>query len=216
MLFFVLGQQEAAGADRRAEHGRDRPSTSSRDGIIMQTIGEKGLKFTPFLLSLFFFIFFCNIFEIIPFIQMPANARIALPLFLALIVWVIYNVVGLQEAGLRRLLQARRCSRPACPAPCYILVTPDRVRLDVHRAALLALPSGSSPTCWPATSSWSPSRCSARRPVRRQARYAIVLPLPLFAMLVLTGFELLVAFLQAFIFTILTAVYIGGAMHPEH
>jgi F-type H+-transporting ATPase subunit a len=36
-------------------------------------------------------------------------------------------------------------------------------------------------------------------------------------MLVLfTAFEILVAVLQAFIFTILTAVYIGGAMHPEH
>jgi len=32
----------------------------------------------------------------------------------------------------------------------------------------------------------------------------------------LTGFEILVAGLQAYIFTILTAVYIGGAMHPEH
>ena len=32
----------------------------------------------------------------------------------------------------------------------------------------------------------------------------------------LTGFEILVSFLQAFIFTILAAVYIGGAMHPEH
>ena len=32
----------------------------------------------------------------------------------------------------------------------------------------------------------------------------------------LTAFEILVALLQAFIFTILTAVYIGGAMHPEH
>jgi F-type H+-transporting ATPase subunit a len=32
----------------------------------------------------------------------------------------------------------------------------------------------------------------------------------------LIGFELLVSVLQAFIFTILTAVYIGGAMHPEH
>ena len=45
---------------------------------------------------------------------------------------------------------------------------------------------------------------------------AVVAPLP-FAMLVLmTGFEVLVAVLQAFIFTILTAVFIGGAMHPEH
>jgi F-type H+-transporting ATPase subunit a len=32
----------------------------------------------------------------------------------------------------------------------------------------------------------------------------------------LTGFEVLVSVLQAFIFVILTAVYIGGAMHPEH
>ena len=37
------------------------------------------------------------------------------------------------------------------------------------------------------------------------------------AMLILmTGFEILVSFLQAFIFTILTAVYMGGAIHPEH
>ena len=35
-------------------------------------------------------------------------------------------------------------------------------------------------------------------------------------LILLTGFEILVAILQAFIFTILAAVYIGGAMHPEH
>jgi F-type H+-transporting ATPase subunit a len=49
-----------------------------------------------------------------------------------------------------------------------------------------------------------------------RAWYAAFLPLP-FAMLVfLTAFEVLVAFLQAYIFTILAAVYIGGALHPEH
>jgi F-type H+-transporting ATPase subunit a len=41
-----------------------------------------------------------------------------------------------------------------------------------------------------------------------------LLPFPL--LVALTGFELLVAFLQAYIFTILASVYIGGAMHPEH
>jgi F-type H+-transporting ATPase subunit a len=45
---------------------------------------------------------------------------------------------------------------------------------------------------------------------------AIILPLPAVMLVLLTGFEVLVAVLQAFIFTILTAVYIGGAMHPEH
>jgi len=47
--------------------------------------------------------------------------------------------------------------------------------------------------------------------------YFLAMLLVSFALLVaMTGFEILVSFLQAFIFTILTAVYIGGAMHPEH
>ena len=41
-------------------------------------------------------------------------------------------------------------------------------------------------------------------------------PFSLFLLIALTGFELLVSFLQAFIFTILAAVYIGSSMHPDH
>ena len=40
--------------------------------------------------------------------------------------------------------------------------------------------------------------------------------LPFVMLILMTAFEILVSFLQAFIFTILTAVYIGGAMHPHH
>jgi F-type H+-transporting ATPase subunit a len=40
--------------------------------------------------------------------------------------------------------------------------------------------------------------------------------LPLALLIALSGFELLVAFLQAYIFTILAAVYIGSSLHPEH
>ena len=38
----------------------------------------------------------------------------------------------------------------------------------------------------------------------------------LLLLVAMTGFEILVSFLQAFIFTILTAVYIGSSMHPDH
>src|SRR3546814_21101586 len=69
------------------------------DGIGMETIGPKGLKYTPLLISFFFFIFFCNIFEIVPVIQMPATARIALPLVLSLIAYVIYHGSGVKEHG---------------------------------------------------------------------------------------------------------------------
>ena len=44
----------------------------------------------------------------------------------------------------------------------------------------------------------------------------MILPFSFALLVAMTGFEILVSFLQAFIFTILTAVYIGGAMHPEH
>src|SRR3546814_15756128 len=50
-------------------------------------------------ISFFFFIFFCNIFEIVPVIQMPATARIALPLVLSLIAYVIYHGPGVKEHG---------------------------------------------------------------------------------------------------------------------
>ncbi|HVM64697.1 MAG TPA: F0F1 ATP synthase subunit A [Acidimicrobiales bacterium] len=40
--------------------------------------------------------------------------------------------------------------------------------------------------------------------------------LPFLMLVAVTGFEILVAVLQAFIFTILTGVYVGAAMHPEH
>ena len=68
--------------------------------VIMQTIGTDGMRFLRrSSTSLFFFIFFINIFEVIPFIQFPANARFAMPLMLALMVWVLYIVLGLQAPG---------------------------------------------------------------------------------------------------------------------
>src|SRR3546814_7991323 len=65
----------------------------------MQSMGPKVLKWAPLLTALFFFIFFCNIFEIIPGVQMPATARIALPMFLAVFVWFVFNIAGMIEHG---------------------------------------------------------------------------------------------------------------------
>ena len=44
----------------------------------------------------------------------------------------------------------------------------------------------------------------------------VILPFSFALLVFLTAFEVLVSFLQAFIFTILTAVYIGSSMHPDH
>ena len=44
----------------------------------------------------------------------------------------------------------------------------------------------------------------------------VIMPFSFALLVAMTGFEILVSFLQAFIFTILTAVYIGSSMHPDH
>ena len=69
------------------------------DQIVMQTIGRDGLGWTPFLLTLFIFVYLCNLPGVIPILQFPASARMAIPLFLALIVWLVYNVVGFKHNG---------------------------------------------------------------------------------------------------------------------
>jgi F-type H+-transporting ATPase subunit a len=89
LALFIIGgrkrQLVPSGAQNIAESSVD----FIRNGIILQTIGPDGLRkrwILPLLTSMFFFIFFCNITGIVPFIQMPANARMAVPLFLALMV----------------------------------------------------------------------------------------------------------------------------------
>jgi F-type H+-transporting ATPase subunit a len=184
-----------------------------REGVILQTMGAEGLYWTPFLLMLFSFIFVCNIWEIIPGIQMPVNARIALPLFMALLVWVLFNFIGIKKQGFFGYFKSMLFP-PGVPKALYILVTPIElvstlfvrplslsVRLFANMlAGHLLLVSFAVITATLFT----------------LKVVVVIWPVSLALLIGLTGFEVLVAVLQAFIFTILTAVYIGGAMHPEH
>ena len=185
------------------------------NGIVMQTMGRDGLGWTPFLLSLFVFIYLCNAPGIIPILQMPATARMAIPAFLSILVWVIYNGAGINHQGFGGYFKSVLFP-PGVPKALYALVTPIEfistiivrpfslmVRLFANMLAghiLLVTFALLSEALF-------------------QARDKVLVPfgvLPMFMLIFLTGFEVLVAFLQAYIFTILTAVYIGGAVHPEH
>jgi len=184
-----------------------------RNDIILQTMGPAGLPWTPFLVTIFFYVFITNIFEVIPGIQFPVNARMALPAFLALMVWAIFNFVGIRSQGFggyfKSMLFPPGVPKFLLPLVALIefistiFVRPFSlaVRLFANMLAghlLLVTFAVLSAALWSA----SP--------------LAVILPLPFLMLVLLTGFEILVAVLQAFIFTILAAVYIGGAMHPEH
>jgi F-type H+-transporting ATPase subunit a len=184
-----------------------------RENIVAQTIGPDGLVFMPFLITLFFFVLFSNLWEIVPFIQFPANARMAMPAALAILVWVVFNVVGIKKQGFGHYMKSALIPPgvPAALLPLVVviefvstfLVRPFSlaVRLFANMLAghlLLVTFAVLTAALWDTSSLF------------------VIVWAPFVVLIGLTGFEILVALLQAFIFTILTAVYIGGAMHPEH
>jgi F-type H+-transporting ATPase subunit a len=182
-----------------------------RNGVILETLGPSGLGWTPFLLTLFSFVFVGNLFEIIPVIQMPVNARMAFPAFMAIVVWLIYNFLGIKHQGFIGYFRTMLFP-PGVPKFLYVLVTPiELISGLVMRPFSLAVRLFANMLAGHLLLVTFAVLCAE---LFSSTKVGALLPFPL--LVALTGFEVLVAFLQAFIFTILTAVYIAGAIHPEH
>jgi F-type H+-transporting ATPase subunit a len=81
-IFLVAGTKDPLKAPKGVRNLAETGVEFIEDQIVMQTMGKDGLPWTPFLLSLFIFIYLCNLPGIIPLFQMPATARMAIPLFL--------------------------------------------------------------------------------------------------------------------------------------
>jgi len=214
VFFAVAGakgrkQRVPTGIAALAESGVD----FVREQIIMQTMGADGLVFLPFLTVLFFFILFSNLTEVIPVVQFPANARIAMPIALALLSWVIFNVVGIVKQGPLKYFKGMLFP-PGVPKALYILVSPiELVSTLFVRPLSLSVRLFANMLAGHLILSTFAILSAA---MFAKSVAAVILPFPALLLVGLVGFEALVGFLQAFIFTILTAVYIGGALHPEH
>jgi len=184
-----------------------------RESVILQTMGPEGLNWTLYLTTLFFFLLFANIFEVLPFIQFPATSRMAMPLTLALLTWVLYNYVGIKHQGFRGYMRSSLFP-PGVPKALYILVTPiELLSTFIVRPFSLAVRIFANELAGHLLLVTFSVLCAA---LWAKNFLIVVLPVSFVMLVLMTLFEILVAFLQAFIFTILTAVYIGGAMHPEH
>ena len=216
VVFLLAGSKDANTAPKGVRNLAESSVEFIENGIVMQTMGKDGLGWTPFLLSLFIFIYLCNAPGIIPVIYMPATARMAIPMFLALLVWVVYMGVGFKHQGIKYLTHT--IWPPGVPVALKPLVGLIElvsnyivrpfsltVRLFANMLAghillvVFALLTQSLITA-----------------ETMQFMLKPMMILPLFMLIFLTAFEVLVAFLQAYIFTILTAVYIGSSAHPEH
>ncbi len=180
--------------------------------VVLPAIGRDGMRYLPMLLAMFFFVWIGSLFEIIPTAHMPSTARMANPMILALTSLVMFVGVGLKHNGLGYIKET--LFPPGVPKALYIIVTPIEilstflirpfslaVRLFANLLAghiLLVTFSVLCITLW-------------------QLSPLVIVETLSFPMLVaFVGFEFMVAFLQAFIFALLTAVYIGSALHPAH
>jgi F-type H+-transporting ATPase subunit a len=184
-----------------------------RDQILRPQLGSKGDRYLPFIVSLFFFIYFMNIFELIPVFQFPATSKYGVPLGLTLLVWVTYISVGIKNQG------------------------------PIGYFKNMAVPSGAPPWILPLLSPIElfsnifvrPFTLSIRLFANMLAGHLLLLVFSvgawyllslsiglLFAAASLTVFllvfllEVLITLLQAFIFTTLTAYYISDALEPAH
>ncbi len=184
-----------------------------RSQVIMATMGTDGLGYLPYLSALFFFIFFSNITEIIPTVQFPANARLGMPLVLALFTWAIYMVVGIVKQGPGHFLKN---STIPSGVPWWVLplVVPiELLQVLIVRPFSLMVRLFANMLAGHLILVTFASLTAALWALKVTV---IIAPFSFALLVAMTGFEILVSFLQAFIFTILTAVYIDSSMHPAH
>jgi F-type H+-transporting ATPase subunit a len=185
-----------------------------REQIVLQMLGPAGLPFFALLATFFFIIFFGNILEVIPLVNFGLNSRIAFPLVLAIVSWVTYNVVGIRKHGVGGYFKMVLFP-PGAPLALYVILTPIEfistivirpITLSVRLFANLLAGHFLLSVFFLGTVFFIQSGFPT-------AALAVVsFPLAV----VLVGFEIFVSVLQAFIFTILSASYIAGAMADEH
>ena len=179
-------------------------------GITRDVIGNDATRFTPFLGTLFLFILFLNFWEVIPFIQFPPTSRFAIPLFLALMVYVMYWYLGFRHQGIRYL--TGHLFPEGVPKALYILVTPiELVQILLVRPFSLAVRLLANMMAGHILLT-----ALALLTAYTITNAPIISPGPFLLNVGVTAFEVLVGFLQAYIFTLLTAVYIADSLHAEH
>jgi len=184
-----------------------------RDQILRPQLGSKGDRYLPFLVSLFFFIWLMNIFELIPVLQFPATSKYAIPVSLTLIVWFTYIGIGIKHQG--PIGYFKNMAVPA-GAPWWILPLLSPIELlsnIIVRPFTLSIRlfanmlSGHLLLLVFSVATWYLASLSVG---------LLFAATSFLVFLLVFSLEVLITLLQAFIFTTLTAFYISDALIPAH
>jgi F-type H+-transporting ATPase subunit a len=193
-----------------------------RDGIARDTIGKEGDRFVPLLFTFFFFVWVLNLMGIIPFAQFPVTSKFAIPVAFAAIVYLAWVPLGIKRQGLGPFFKGMTMPRDV-PKLMYVLLIPieilsnfivrpftHSVRLFANMFAghmLLATFSIAAWYLWPADLISDFDALSVTGLVGSLASTVVVIAL--------TGFEMGIQILQAYVFTLLAAVYLNDSVNAH-
>lgn len=213
-IFFVMAARRAAVVPGKMQFFAEGIYGFVRNGIAVEVMGRVGRSWAPFLATMFVFVLLMNLWELVPFAMIPVNSHFVFPAAMALMVWVLYNFVGIKKHGVLGYLKSQ-CVIPGIPWPMHLLLIPMEflskillqpftlaVRLFANMFAghMLVVVAGAG-TVYLLESGG--------------LNYAMAV-LPALASAGLWFFELLICSLQAYVFVLLTAIYLEAAMADSH
>ena len=187
-----------------------------RNSVARDIIGSHDFqRFVPYLVAMFFFILVNNLFASIPFIQFPTFSRASMAYALAGLSWLVYNGVGIAKHGPIGYLKLQSVPSGVSPAMYPLLVPLEFFSNILVRPVTLALRlfcnmfAGHILLVLFAT--------GGLFLIEDVGGIGYVAgPLAWVLAILVSFLEILVQFLQAYVFTLLNAMYIQGALADEH
>ena len=219
-LFMVLTVLGAAAflllstGSRRVVPGRWQSAAEMTYEFVAKTVkdsaGEEGMRFFPFVFTLFMFVLFSNVMGLIPYTFTVTSQIVVTFAFAAFVIGMVL-VYGFIKHGAHFLHLFVPSGVPAPLMPFIVLI---EVISFLSRPVSLSVRLFANMLAGHITLKVFGGFVALMLGASGVA--AILSPLPLAAIVLLTAFELLVAVLQAYVFAILTCVYLNDAIHPGH
>ncbi len=216
IAFFLAASRRASVLPGKLQFAGEGIYGFIRNGVAIEILGgPNGRKWAGFLCTLFVFILIQNIWGIVPVAQLPVTSHFAIPVFLAVLVWVLYMFVGIRKHGFFGFFKLM-CYIPGIPVAMHALLIPIEflsniilrpftlaIRLFANMFAghmLITIAGVGTLYLWGTGTALN---------------YALGV-LPAVGSIGLVFFELLICSLQAYVFTLLTAIYLESSLADSH
>ena len=212
--FFILAARKAAVVPSKLQFAGESVYTFVRNDLGRDVIGHEFMRFVPYLFTLFTFILVNNLFGIVPLIQFPTMSRISFPYVLAAFTFFVFHYVGIRRHGLISYLKGIMFI-PGVPKPAYVLITPlELATYFLVRPLTLSLRLFAN--MFAGHLLLLVFFLGGEHLLQGVIELKLISPFSFAIGIALTFFEFMVQCLQAYIFTLLTALYIAGALADEH